>query len=139
LCDKDEDFGELYADCSKHPKGDFLIQEGIVFTGMRLCVLNCSTRELLIKEVHRGSLAGHYGGNKTLTMLKEHYYWPVMERDVQDILKRCGTCQAAKNHSLPHNLYTSLSIRTTPWVDVSVDLILGLSKTQKTRILSLLW
>jgi len=25
LYDKDEDFGELYADCSKHPKGDFLI------------------------------------------------------------------------------------------------------------------
>jgi len=23
LYDKDEDFGELYADCYKHPKGDF--------------------------------------------------------------------------------------------------------------------
>jgi len=23
---EDKDFGELYSDCSKHPKGDFLIQ-----------------------------------------------------------------------------------------------------------------
>ena len=31
LHDKDEDFGELYTECSKHPKGDFLIQEGLLF------------------------------------------------------------------------------------------------------------
>jgi len=73
-----------------HPKGDFLIQEEFLFKGTRLCVQRCSTRELLIKEVHGGSLAGHYGENKALTMLKEHYYWPGMEKDVQDILKRCG-------------------------------------------------
>ena len=106
-----------------------MIQEGFLFTGTRLCVLKCSTRELLIREVHRGSLVGHYGENKTLTILREHYYWPVMERDVQDILKRCGTCQLAKSHSLPHDLYTSLPIPTAPWVDVSMDFILRPSKT----------
>jgi len=30
--------------------------------------------ELFIIEVYRGSVAGHYGENKTLTMLGEHYY-----------------------------------------------------------------
>ena len=63
---KDEDFRELFAECSKHPKGDFLIQGGFLFEGTRLCVPRCSTRELLIREVHGGSLAGHYGENKTL-------------------------------------------------------------------------
>ena len=74
LCAEDEDFRELFAECSKHSKGDFLVQEGFLFNGTRLCVPRCSTRELLIREVHRGSLAGHYGENKTLTMLREHYY-----------------------------------------------------------------
>jgi len=82
LHDKDEDFGEFYADCSKHPKGDFLIQEGFLFKGTQLCVPRCSTRELLIREVHGGSLARDYGENKTVTTLREHYYWPAMERDV---------------------------------------------------------
>jgi len=41
---EDEDFGELYADCAKHPKGEFLIQEGFLFRGARLCVPKCSTR-----------------------------------------------------------------------------------------------
>jgi len=56
-----------------------------------------------------------------------------MERDVQDILKRYGTCQVAKSHSLPHDLYTLLPIPTTPWVDISMDFILGLPKTQRNK------
>lgn len=56
-----------------------------------------------------------------------------MENDVQDILKRYGTCQVAKSHSLPHALYTPLPIPTTPWVDVSLDFILGLTKTQRNK------
>jgi len=74
LYNKDEDFRELYAECYKHHKGDFPIQEGFLFKGTRLCVLRCSTRELLIREVHRGSLNEHYGENKSITMLREHCY-----------------------------------------------------------------
>jgi len=80
---EDEDFGQLFAKCLKHPKGDFLTQEGFLFKVTRLCVPRCSTRELLIREVHKGSLVGHYGENKTLIMLREHYYWPGMDKDVQ--------------------------------------------------------
>ena len=54
---EDEDLGDLYSACLKHPKGDFLIQEGYLFKGVRLCIPKCSTRELLIREVHGGSLA----------------------------------------------------------------------------------
>jgi len=78
-----------------------LIQEGYLFKGTRLCILKYGTRESLVREVHGGSLAGHYGENKTSIMLKEHYYWLSMDKDVQDILRRCATCQAAKSHSLP--------------------------------------
>ena len=75
-----ENFGELYFACLKHPEDDYL------FNGTRLCIPKCGTRELLIGEVHRGSLAGHFGENKTPIMLKEHYYWPGMSKDVQDVL-----------------------------------------------------
>jgi len=69
-----EDFGELFAIFPKHPKGDFLAQEGFLFKATRLCAPRCSIRELLITEVHGGSIAGHYKENKTLNMLREHYY-----------------------------------------------------------------
>jgi len=66
-------------------------------------------------------------------MLREHYYWPGMEKDIQDILKRRGTCQVAKSHYWPHDLYTPLPIPTTPWVHVSMDFILGLLKPQRNK------
>jgi len=33
---EDEDFGELFAECSKNPKGDFIVQEEFLFKGRRL-------------------------------------------------------------------------------------------------------
>jgi len=71
---EDKDFGELYGAFQKHSKDDYLIQESFLFEGTCLCVPKCSTRELLIREVHSGSLAGHYGETKTLTSVKEHYF-----------------------------------------------------------------
>jgi len=74
LYTEDEDFGELFTESSKHPEGDFLIQEGFLFKGTQLHVQRCSTRELSIREVYGGSLASHYGENNTLIMLREHYH-----------------------------------------------------------------
>ena len=92
----DEDFGELYDICLQHPKDDFMIQDGFLFRGTNLCIPKGGTRELYIREIYSGSLIGHYGENKTLSILREHYYCPRMSKDVQDILKRCATCQVAK-------------------------------------------
>jgi len=54
--------------------GDFLIQHGYHSKGARLCVPKCGTREVLVREVHGGSLAGHYEENRTSIVLKEHYF-----------------------------------------------------------------
>ena len=41
----------------------------------------------LIKEKHSGGLAGHFGIDKTLGLLKEKYYWPQMYKDVQKVVE----------------------------------------------------
>ena len=66
-------------------------------------------------------------------MLREHYYWLGMEKDVQDVLRRCATCQMAKSHVLPQGLHTPLPFPTQPWVDVSIEFIFGLPRTQRNR------
>jgi len=70
----DEYFRVLYSACLKHLKEDFLIQDEYLFKGIRLCILKCGIRELLIREVHGGSLESHFRENKTLIMLRDHYY-----------------------------------------------------------------
>ena len=46
-------------------QGPYLMQVKFVFKGNKLRVPTCSSRELLVKEAHRGSLAGYFRLNKT--------------------------------------------------------------------------
>ena len=86
----------------------------------------CGTHELILREVHGESIAEHFGEDLNYLMAKEHYCWPYMLKDIQDIIKRCSTCQIAKSPSLPHGLYTPLATPQGPWLDVSMDFVLGI-------------
>jgi len=66
-------------------------------------------------------------------MLKDHYYWPKVSKDVEHFLKRYSTCQHAKSHSRPQGLYSSLPVPEGPWKDVSLDFITSFPKTQRHK------
>ena len=83
------------------------------------------------QESHAGGLMGHFGREKTLLMLADHFYWPKMRRDVYRFVSQCITCHKSKSKLKPHGLYTPLSAPTTPWEDISMDFVLGLPKTQR--------
>ena len=55
---------------------EYFIQEGMLFKGIQLCIPRSSMRLNLIKEKHSGGLAGHFGIDKTLSLLKDKYYLP---------------------------------------------------------------
>ena len=94
---------------------------------------NCSLRDLLVMESHGGRLMGHFGVAKTLAILQEHFYWPHMKRDVERIYGRCVTCRQAKSRVQPHGLYTPLPIPSEPWIDISMDFVLGLPRSKRGR------
>ena len=68
----DEDFKETYEVFQTMNEryhsnfSEFILQDGLLFKGNQLCVPKGSVRENIVKEKHCGSLAGHFGINKTL-------------------------------------------------------------------------
>ena len=68
------DFSELYQTCRDKPQGLFSIHQGFLFKGNKLCIPKLPLRSVLVKEVHEGSIAGHFGIQKTLDMLAKHFY-----------------------------------------------------------------
>ena len=56
-----------------------------------------------------------------------------MKRDVERVCARFVTCRQAKSRVLPHKLYTPLPVPNAPWVDISMDFVLGLPRSRKGR------
>ena len=107
-------FGTVYNACGKSAFDKFYKNEGFLFRENKLCIPNCSMRELLVLESHGGGLMGHFGVTKTLDMLREHFFWPHMKRDVEMIYSRCVTCRKAKSKVKPHGLYMPLPVPIEP-------------------------
>jgi hypothetical protein len=75
----------------------------------------------------------HFGVKKSEDMMDAHFFWPKMRRDVERYVSRCITCNRAKSRLKPHSLYIPLPISSVPWEDISMDFVLGLSRTKRER------
>ncbi|KAA0040925.1 putative retrotransposon polyprotein [Cucumis melo var. makuwa] len=51
--------------------------------------------------------------------------------DVNKVCKQCFKCKEAKSKTQLHGLYTPLDVPNEPWVDISMDFVLGLPKTRR--------
>jgi len=78
-------------------QGPYTLQEGFLLKGNKLYVHACPLSKLLVRQAHGGSLAGHFGLNKTLDILKEHFHQPKMGEDVHKVVSRCSVCLKAKS------------------------------------------
>ena len=61
------------------------------------------------------------------------FFLPMMKKDVIHICDRCITCRKAKSKVMPHGLYTPLPVPSEPWIDISMDFVLGMPRTKRGR------
>jgi len=87
-------------------------------------------RKHIISEFHSSGLEGHFGKYKTLALIEDKYYWTKMEIDITKYVARCRIFQMAKGHSQNTWLYMPLPMPTDPWINLSMEFVLGLRNTQ---------
>ncbi|KAH7564951.1 hypothetical protein JRO89_XS09G0088900 [Xanthoceras sorbifolium] len=104
---------------------DFSISEGFLTKSGRICIPMGSMRDFIILELHGGELAGHFGFDKTYSLVANGFFWPQLRRNVHTVVARCRTCQVNKGTKQNTGLYTLLPIPHQPWIDISMDFILG--------------
>ena len=136
---KDPDFKEIYQKCKEGRYEDYLLHDDFLFKKTCLCIPRYSFREYVIKELHCGRLGGHLNKDKTLLLVKEKYFWPNLYRYVAQFVKRCRICQTYKGQNQNSGAYMLLPIPNAPGEDISMNFMVGLSKTQKIWILFLQW
>ena len=80
-------------------------------------LLKCVTIEkaqYIIKELHEG-ICGYHSGARTMAtrVLRAGYFWPTIEADCQDHVRKCKPCQ--KHGNLIHQKQEQLHHILSPW------------------------
>ena len=112
---EDSEFSSTYVECMKEPQGSFYMNEGyLLFKKGNICIPRISQRKLLVQETHEGGLMGHFGVEKTLSLLTEKFFWPHIRKVVQRHWNRCVSFLQSKSKTMPQGLYTLFPIASTP-------------------------
>lgn len=67
-----------------------------------------------------------------MALVSSDYYWPKLTSDVTYYVERCFICQRSKGVLTNAGLYTPLPMPDAPLLDVSMDFVLGLPRTQRS-------
>jgi hypothetical protein len=76
----------------------------------------------ILENAHGHLLAGHGGVLKTKERILQSYYWPGMDQDINDHLKRCQKCQVHRPSHQPPEFLSPLPQCTEPNQRVHADL-----------------
>jgi hypothetical protein len=82
--------------------------------------------------MHNVPYEGHPGYQKIVAMVKSHYFWLGMKREIVKYIARCMECQKVKvEHRHPAGLLQPLPIPEWKWEVVTMDFITGLPRKTK--------
>ena len=90
---------------------------------------------VVLQQVHNSPLGGHSGFLKTLHRVKRDFSWPGLREDVRKLVKECDACQRLKAETCNIvGLLQPLPIPDKPWLNVSMDFVEGLPKSQSKDV-----
>ena len=79
-------------------------------------------RTYLIRTVHAAQVTAHPSKRKTGKLLRDKYFWPQMQQDVDTYVAACKACRWSHvPRDKTPGLLKSLPIPERAWQDVSID------------------
>ncbi len=79
-------------------------------------------RLTLLDSIHTSPGSGHPGSQRTLSLLRNRYWWPSMARDVARYVRGCSVCAITTTpRHLPEGKLVPLPIPRRPWSHIGID------------------
>ena len=86
----------------------------------RQLVLPLHFRTIVLKQLHHD--VGHQGRDRTLSLVRSGFYWPGLEKDVEQKVKNCGRCIRQKSSVKPSAALVNIS-STQPMELICIDFL----------------
>ena len=68
-------------------------------------ITNKNDKCIILNDFHILPIGGHAGIRRMVNNIKKYYFWPKLEADVIEFIKRCNKC---KNKNIPHIILKNL-------------------------------
>ncbi|XP_075666464.1 uncharacterized protein LOC142636214 [Castanea sativa] len=117
------------------PKG-YVVQNGLLLYKGKIFLGSCDAlKATILQQVHDSSLGGHSGFLKTLHRVQRDFYWPGLRFDMKKHVRESDVCQRLKYETYyVAGLLQPLPTPDKPWLDVSMDFVEGLPKSQSKDV-----
>ncbi len=94
----------------------YAVEDGVIFKGRQVLIPE-SARDRILSQLH----ASHQGIKKTQALASQSVYWPNINKDIENLVSRCGPCQKYQaqqrdEETLHHH------IPPIPWSKLGSDL-----------------
>lgn len=109
----------------------YSLHDGLIRYNGRVWIgANSGLQTKLISAFHSSPIGGHSGHTATYHRLKKLFAWVGLKTDVINFVKQCQICQQAKHeHYKLLGLLVPLPVPTQAWVEISMDFMEGLPKS----------
>jgi transposase InsO family protein len=131
--------GFYQSQLSSNSVNPFILIEGVPHFQNRIYVPEGSLRTEALVSCHDSTLAGHLGVTKTQEMVTRKFYWPHMDKTIEEFCAACQTCARNKlpRHA-PYGLLMPLPIPEGPWISIAMDFMTDLPNSEgMTTILTI--
>ena len=99
-------------------RDELSIEDGILLKGTRIIIPSSLTSKFM-QDLHMG----HLGVTKCQQRAKSTVYWPNIDRDIEEYIRSCETCQRNQSSQPPEKLIPITSdLPNIPWYTLGTDL-----------------
>ncbi|KAH0607133.1 uncharacterized protein H6S33_003121 [Morchella sextelata] len=107
------------------------VKNGLIFYKNRWYIPKDKKLQMeILSDTHDSKVAGHFGQFKTLERVKNNFFWPNMDKDVEEYVRSCDSCQRNKtSRHKKFGMLQPLEIPYRPWTSISMDFIVGLPES----------
>ncbi|CAC5409280.1 unnamed protein product [Mytilus coruscus] len=94
-------------------------------------IVPLTERRRILKQCHDNKTSGHLGIKKTLSRIKDRFYWPGLRQDVVAYIAGCEVCAKRKGPNKRQRAPMQLQISGYPMERIVMDILGELPETER--------